>query len=65
MSTAELIEKIQALAPEQRKQVEDFVQTLVGEKGSQSAKYATSEEARIASDRIFEENAPLFKKLAE
>ena len=65
MSTAELIEKIQTLAPEQRKQVEAFVQTLVGEKDAKTVKYATAEEARLASDRIFEENAPLFKKLAE
>ncbi|MEO6054184.1 MAG: hypothetical protein ABIP97_09245 [Chthoniobacterales bacterium] len=63
MSTAELIEKIKALPPEQQREVEGFVAQLTG--GSSSVKYASSEEVRAVSGRIFEENTELFKKLAQ
>lgn len=63
VSTAELMEKIQALPPEKQKEVENFVAAL--EQDRSAIRYIDAEEAEIASARIFEENAELFKKLAQ
>ena len=64
MSAAEIIEQIKALPAEEKALVAEF---LRGSEDVNESKvqYVDREKARVTASRIFEENAPLFRKLAE
>lgn len=68
MSAAEIIEQIKALPLEERKQVFSFVREVEKESVStsgQDVRYADDQTFDAAVERVFEQHAELFKKLAE
>ena len=67
MSAAEIIEQIKALPPEERQQVLSFVRAVEEEESSESpsVRYADDRTFDAAVERVFEQHADLFKKLAE
>lgn len=66
MSAAEIIEQIKVLPAEEQAKVAVFVRNLTSENGDESkVRYVDPEKVRVIADRIFEENALLFRKLAE
>lgn len=64
MSAAQIIEQIKALPVNEQVKVREFVQELAST-GAHPVSYIDREEAREIAGRIFEENAELFRKLAE
>jgi hypothetical protein len=67
MSAAEIIEQIKALSPAQQAEIAAFLrgmETSVVREDS-GVRYISKEEARALSKPIFEENAELFRKLAQ
>jgi len=66
MSAAEIIEQIKALPAEEQSEVAEFVRELAAAKPqSHEVRYISVEEAKVIGDRIFENNAELFRKLAQ
>ena len=67
MSAAEIIEQIKALPPEERLQVVSFVRTVAEEASSENSgvRYVDDRTFDAAVERVFEQHAELFKKLAE
>ena len=63
MSVAELIEQIKALPPEELEVVRSFV--LNREAESQDIRYIARDEARSLGEKIFDDNAELFRRLAQ
>lgn len=67
MSVAEIIEHIKMLSPEERREVASFIRTT--EQGDVSpgsnVRYADDQAFDSAVERVFEQHAELFKKLAE
>ena len=64
MSAAEIIEQIKALPAEEKVKVIEFLRDSEDVNESK-VQYVDREKARVIASRIFEENAPLFRKLAE
>lgn len=67
MSAAEIIEKIKTLTPAQQAEVAAFLRGMETSVVREDAgvRYISKEEARALSQPIFEENAELFRKLAQ
>ena len=70
MTSAEIIEQIEALSPEEQREVSRFLRELARTDATSSAgrpavRYATDEQARVAGEEILEKHAELFRKLAE
>ena len=67
MSTAEIIEKIKAMTPAQQAEVAAFLRGLESSvvREDSGVRYISRDEARELSQPIFEENAELFRKLAQ
>lgn len=66
MSVAEVIEKIKELSAEDQARVADFLRELApANPGGSEIKYVDPEKASAIADRVFEENAELFRKLAQ
>ena len=63
MSVAELIEQIKALQPEELEVVRSFV--LNREAESQEIRYIARDEARSLGEKILDDNAELFRRLAQ
>lgn len=60
MSAAELIEQIKALSPAEQEEVRSFLLN-----GESEVNYIDREKARATGVRVMEENADLFRKLAQ
>jgi hypothetical protein len=66
MSAAEIIEQIKTLPDNELSEVAEFVRSLTAENGDAAkTRYVDPEKARVIASRVFEENAELFRKLAE
>ena len=67
MSAAEIIEKIKAMTPAQQAEVAAFLRGLESSvvREDSGVRYISRDEARALSQPIFEENAELFRKLAQ
>jgi len=68
MSAAEIIEQIKTLPRDEQLVVATFLKVAVLGKeadSGQATRYVTPERARELSAQIFEENAELFRKLAQ
>jgi len=67
MSAAEIIEKIKALPPEEQRQVIAFFRAAEQAKSleTKTPRYADDGAAKAAGDRVLEEHAEVFKRLAE
>jgi len=67
MSAAEIIEKIKALPPQEQQQIVAFFRAAEQTKsiGAWTPRYADDLAAKAAGDRVLEEHAELFKRLAE
>lgn len=66
MSAAEVIERIKTLPPEELEIVREFLRNGAGDSPSSPApKYIDRESARQLGAKVMEENADLFRKLAQ
>ena len=67
MSAAEIIEQIKTLTPAQQAEVAAFLRGMDScvVREDSGVRYISKEEARALSKPIFEENAELFRKLAQ
>ena len=67
MSAAEIIEQIKAMTPAQQAEVAAFLRGLESSvvREDSGVRYISKDEARELSQPIFEENAELFRKLAQ
>ena len=67
MSAAEIIEKIKAMTPAQQAEVAAFLRGMESSvvREDSGVRYISKDEARELSQPIFEENAELFRKLAQ
>ena len=67
MSAAEIIEQIKAMTPAQQAEVAAFLRGLESSvvREDSGVRYISKDEARELSPPIFEENAELFRKLAQ
>ena len=67
MSAAEIIEQIKALPPVQQAEVAAFLRGMESSvvREDSGVRYISKDEARALSQPIFEENAELFRKLAQ
>jgi hypothetical protein len=65
MSAIEVIEQIKALPADEQAEVAKFVRELHMDTDAPQVRYMSAEKARVLSERIFEENAELFRKLAQ
>ena len=67
MSTAEIIEQIEKLSPEERERVFAFVKSLLETDvlhDEPTVRYMDAQKAKAVSAEIFSEHAELFRKLA-
>jgi RNase H-fold protein (predicted Holliday junction resolvase) len=65
MSAAEIIEQIKELSAEDKAKVAEFLRDLAANRDGSEIKYVDPEKASVIADRVFEENADLFRKLAQ
>ena len=66
MSAAEIIEQIKALPAEEQAKIAEFVRELQSASGKEpNIRYVDRDNARGIANRVFEENAELFRKLAK
>lgn len=66
MSAAEIIKEIKALPAEEQAKVAEFLHNFRPRETAQpQVRYIDPDKAQSIADKIFEENADLFRKLAE
>ena len=67
MSAAEIIKQIKTLTPAQQAEVAAFLRGMESSvvREDSGVRYISKDEARALSQPIFEENAELFRKLAQ
>ncbi|HEX7860619.1 MAG TPA: hypothetical protein VF773_09855 [Verrucomicrobiae bacterium] len=66
MSAAEVIEQIKRLPPEERKAVREFLSTdEQSSRNSTGVEHIDRKDLERTAREIFEEHAPLFRKLAQ
>ncbi len=67
MSAAEIIEQIKTMTPAQQAEVAAFLRGMESSvvREDSGVRYISKDEARALSQPIFEENAELFRKLAQ
>ncbi len=63
MTVRQIIQEIETLAPEERREIKAFF--LQGEQGAGVIRYVDRDKAMAAADKIFTERAELFQKLAQ
>jgi hypothetical protein len=64
MSAREIIREIEALPPEERREVFDFVKTAESA-AAVKVRYASVEQVKDVASRVFTVNDELFRKLAK
>jgi hypothetical protein len=65
MSAREIIAEIEALPPEERAAVEDFVQKTKGDKSAKPCPPGVNPKIVKSADKIFDKYDDMFRKLAQ